>query len=232
MTEEIRAGSFLSALTTSEQVELRRLGGLRLLQRGDTLFHEGDPSDFVVLILRGNVKVSSVGDSGAETLLAMRGAGDIVGEMSAVDGEPRSAQVSALEHVQAQVISAREFAAFLEAHPRATKVLLALVTARLRDADHKRVEVRELDVLGRIARRLLELSKTHGRPTPKGITLDLSLSQQELADWVGASREAVAKALRLLRERGAIDTRRRAITILQPELLHRLLEPRASKTDL
>ncbi|MGH2733151.1 MAG: Crp/Fnr family transcriptional regulator [Actinomycetota bacterium] len=231
MTEETRAGSFLSALAAAEQDKFRRLGRHRELRRGDTLFHEGDPSDFVALILRGNVKVSSVADSGVETLLATRGPGDIIGEMAAVDGELRSADVSALDTVQFRIIPARDFFRFLEEHPSATRALLALCTARLRDADRKRAEVRGLDVLRRLTRRLLELSQTHGRQTSAGIVLDIPLSQQELAEWIGASREAVAKALRILRQRGALATQRRALTILDPELLRRLVEPRDGRRD-
>ncbi|MGH8906099.1 MAG: Crp/Fnr family transcriptional regulator [Egibacteraceae bacterium] len=227
MTEDARTGSFLDALTEAERSELRRLGRQRTLQRGEVVLHEGDPSCFVVLILKGNLKVSAVADSGAETVLATRGAGDIVGEMTAMDGKPRSARVAALDAARVQIIASRDFLGFLDAHPRVMRLLYSLVAERLRDSDRKRVEVRAFDVPGRIALRLLELSESHGRQTGDGgITLELSLSQQELAEWVGASREAVAKALRRLRERGVIDTRRRAITILRPDLLRRLARPR------
>jgi CRP-like cAMP-binding protein len=164
------------------------------------------------------------------TLLATRRAGDIVGEMAAIDGEPRSAQVSALTPLHVRIVAAPEFNAFLDANPRVLRVLLVMCNARLRDADHKRAEHRGLDVPRRIARRLLELSETDGLATRDGIVLEL-LTQQELAEWVGASREAVAKAFRLLRERGAVETRRLGITILQPELLRRLAFPPGSETD-
>lgn len=226
MAEELRSGSFLGELAPGEQDELRRLGHRQELSRGDTLFHEGDSSEWVALILRGNVKVSSVADSGAETLLATRGPGDIVGEMSAIDGGSRSAEVSALSSVQFRHIPAPEFLRFVEEHPGATRALLRLLTSRLRDADRKRAEVRGLDVLRRVARRLLELSESHGRQEASGIVLDLPLSQQELAEWIGASREAVSKALRTLRERGAISTERRTLTVVDRGYLQRLVEPR------
>lgn len=231
MAEERSGQTFLGALHTAEREELQRIGRFRRFRRGETLFHEGDPSDFVVLILEGNVKVSCAAECGAETLLAVCGVGDIVGELSAVDGKPRSAQVAALDAVHVRMIPAADFTRFLEAHPRVLKVLLALISGRLRDADRERAEVRAFGVPSRLALRLLELSQTHGRQTPEGIELELPLSQQELAEWVGASREAVAKALRLLRERGAIDTRRRAITVLRPDLLRRLIGAQASETD-
>lgn len=231
VVEECGGQAFLGALNAAERDELQGIGRQRSLRRGETIFHEGDPSDFVVLILEGNVKVSCIAELGAETILAICGAGEIVGEMSAVDGEPRSAQVSALGPVRVQVIPAGDFLRFLEAHPRVLKVVLALISSRLRDADRKLTEFRAFHVPSRIALRLLELSQTHGRQISEGIALDLPLSQQELAEWAGASREAVAKALRLLRERGAIDTGRRAITILRPDLLRRLVGRHPGGTD-
>jgi CRP-like cAMP-binding protein len=216
--------SFLGALDPSERGALEQLGHLRQFRTGATLLNEGDPSNFVLLLVEGHVKVSSLTEHGTEVLLAIRGPGDILGELAAVDGGLRSARVLAIEAVSARVVSADDFTSFLRDHPRVMGVLLALISGRLRDADRKRTEFRGYDVPARIALRLLELGQTHGRQTSSGIALELRLSQEELAEWVGASREAVAKALRLLRERGAIATDRRSLTILRPELLHRLID--------
>ena len=144
-----------------------------------------------------------------EILLAVRGPGALLGEVSAVDGGPRSASVAALEPVEAVVLTAAVFVDFLRSHAAAATVLLQLVVARLRDADRKRIEFAAYDIASRVARRLVELAERFGEPDDKGVRITVALSQDELAGWVGASREAVAKALRVLRDRGLVTTGRR-----------------------
>jgi CRP-like cAMP-binding protein len=121
--------------------------------------------------------------------------------------------------VEALAISASSFRDFLRTHPDAALAVLELITTRLRDADRKRAEFGSMDATGRVAARLVELADQHGQPTGSGVRIDLALSQEDLASWVGASREAVSRALRLFRERGWIATRRRGITVLDQDAL-------------
>jgi CRP-like cAMP-binding protein len=100
-------------------------------------------------------------------------------------------------------------------------VLLQMVTARLRDSDRKRVEFAAYDIAARVARRLVELADRFGEPDEQGVRISVALSQDELAGWVGASREAVAKALRVLRSRGFVSTGRRTMTVLDIDGLRR-----------
>jgi CRP-like cAMP-binding protein len=160
-------------------------------------------------------------DDGEELLLALRGPGDLLGELSAIDGEPRSATVSALEPLEVLLVDAGEFTAFLRANPSVMFDLLRLLTGRLRDADRKRVEFGSFDTLGRVASRLLELVETYGEPSSRGVRIAIPLTQLELAGWIGASREAVSKALRVLRSTGLIETRRGSIVVLDREALRR-----------
>ena len=106
------------------------------------------------------------------------------------------------------------FIEFLRTHGQAATVLLRLITSRLRDADRKRVEFGAFDIAARVAGRLVELADRFGEPDGRGVRISVALSQDELAGWVGASREAVAKALRVLRERGFVTTGRRTMTVL------------------
>ncbi|MER6950640.1 Crp/Fnr family transcriptional regulator [Nonomuraea sp. NPDC000554] len=209
MTPE--AGEFLSMLTPDEVEALRDAGRLRRWDRGTTLMTEGDTSDWVLVLTEGRVKVSSHTSSGTEVVLAVRGPGGLLGEMSAIDGSPRSATVTALEPVAGVVV--RDFPAFLQEHGRVAVLLMRLVTERLRDADRKRVEYGAFDTTGRVATRLIELAERYGERTSAGVRVALPLSQDELAGWTGASREAVSKALRTLRDRGLIETGRRRVTI-------------------
>jgi len=174
------------------------------LKPGATLFSEGDVSDRVVLLLSGRVKVSTVSEEGQETVYGFRGAGDVLGELSAIDGEEHAATVTVVEAGEALVQPAARFVAALETQPGLAVVLLRMVIARLRDADHKRAEFVTLDVTGRVAHRLVELAGTYGEPVPGGIRIDLALSQRELAGWVGSSREAVNKALAQLEAAGLV----------------------------
>lgn len=209
MTAE--AGEFLSMLTPDETQALKAAGRPRRWERGEVVMTEGDTSDWVLLLLDGRVKVSSHTSGGTEVVLAVRGPGGLVGEMSAIDGSARSATVTALEPVGGVVV--RDFAGFLRAHGRVAVLLLQLVTERLRDSDRKRIEYGAFDTTGRVATRLVELAERYGEPTNSGLRVSLPLSQDELAGWTGASREAVSKALRTLRDRGLIETGRRRVMV-------------------
>ncbi|MEV0201575.1 Crp/Fnr family transcriptional regulator [Nonomuraea sp. NPDC050691] len=204
-------GEFLSMLTPDEVAALRAAGRPRRWERGSTVMTEGDTSDWVLVLTEGRVKVSSHTSSGTEVVLAVRGPGALLGEMCAIDGSPRSATVTTLEPAAGVVV--RDFPAFLQAHGRVAVLLMRLITGRLRDADRKRVEYGAFDTTGRVATRLLELADRYGEKTNGGVRVALPLSQDELAGWTGASREAVSKALRTLRDRGLIETGRRRVVI-------------------
>ncbi|GII96241.1 Crp/Fnr family transcriptional regulator [Sinosporangium siamense] len=202
---------FLDLLTSDEVAQLQEGGRPRSWERGATLFTEGETSDWVLVLTSGRVKVSSHTTAGTEVVLAIRGPGALIGEMSAIDGLPRSATVSALERVEG--IAVHDFSAYLRANGRVAVLLMRLVTAKLRDADRKRIEYGAYDTTGRVATRLVELAERYGEPTAHGLRVTLPLSQDELAGWTGSSREAVSKALRLLRDRGLIETGRRRVVI-------------------
>ncbi|GAA2686785.1 Crp/Fnr family transcriptional regulator [Nonomuraea recticatena] len=209
MTAE--AGEFLTKLTPEEITALKAAGRPRSWERGAVVMSEGDTSDWVLLLLDGRVKVSSHTSGGTEVVLAVRGPGGLLGDMSAIDGSARSATVTALEPVSGVVI--RDFPGFLATHGRVAVVLLRMVTGRLRDSDRKRVEYGAFDTTGRVATRLVELAERYGEQTSTGLRVALPLSQDELAGWTGASREAVSKALRTLRDRGLIETGRRRVVV-------------------
>jgi CRP-like cAMP-binding protein len=189
-------------------------GVRRRYRRGAPLFLEGDRSDHVVVVIEGRVRVSVAGTDGRDHVVAVRGPGDLLGEFAAIDrDQPRSASAFAMEPLLVQVVSAADFEAFLEGSPRAAVILLRTLTRRLRDASRTQMEFGCYDTIARVARRLEELVEEHGEPTPEGVRIDLPLTQEELAGWVGASRESVARALRSLRDRGVISTSRRTVVV-------------------
>lgn len=215
-------GSFLEALDPADRDALLAAGHRRRFPRGTVLLRQGERSGGVVVLLSGYVKVSVLAADGTETLLAARGPGDLLGELACIDGKPHSATAIALGEVEAVVVDAEAFRTFLAVHGRASTVLLRTLSLRLRDADRQRVELGSFDATSRVCSRLVELAVLHGRPTDTGIEITLPLSQEELAAWTGSSREAVAKVLRRLRERGLVETRRRRLTVADLDRLTRL----------
>lgn len=214
---------FMARLDPADRDALTARGRQRRWPAGASLFLEGESCSTVVIVVSGRVKVFSLTEHGEEIVLAVRGPGALLGELSAVDGAPRNASVSALEPVVALVVPIAAFTDYLRQHGPAAIALLQLVTAKLRDSDRKRVEFAAYDIAARVARRLVELADRFGEPEPDGpgVRISVALSQDELAGWVGASREAVAKALRVLRSRGFVSTGRRTMTVLDLDGLRR-----------
>ena len=194
---------------------------MRRYPRGAALFHELQPSDHVVVLLAGRVKIVRTSDEGKEVVLAVRGAGDLLGELSAIDGEPRSATAVALEPVEGMVVQTARFHEFLERHGRVGLVLMRTLSRRLRDSDLKRLEFGSQDSMGRVAARVLELADRFGEEIDGGIRIALPITQEELAGWTGCSREAVNKALQSMRSLGWLETGRREITVRNREALCR-----------
>jgi CRP-like cAMP-binding protein len=213
--------SFIAALDATERDALLRYGRKRHFNRANSLITAGTVSDSVLVILEGRVKLSFFTDAGDEVLLAIRGPGDLIGDLSALDEKPHSATATALEPVDARTIRAADFRAFLLDYPQVSLLLLRMLSSRLRDADEKRVEFAAYDSVGRVARRLVEMAGRFGDPEGLGVRITLPLTQEELAGWTGSSREAVSKALQALRDRGLIETKRRAVTVLDLEGLTR-----------
>lgn len=216
---------FLGELGPQYAEALRSRGWRRRFARGAVLFEEGGSSEQVMIVLSGRVKISHFTADGREIILAVRGPGELLGELSAIDQEPRSATALAAEPVEALVLTVEDFQSFISTTPRAAMVMLLGLVRRLREADRKRIEFASFDTVGRVALRLLDLARQFGEPVSGGtaaaVRITLPLSQQELAGLIGASREAVSKALQQLRKRGWIETQRRGISILDPEALQK-----------
>ncbi|MFJ9111074.1 Crp/Fnr family transcriptional regulator [Streptomyces sp. NPDC102283] len=228
--------AFGRALTAPEYESVMALGHRKEYAADTPLLTEGDRTGHVVIVERGWVTVSHVTDRGATRLiLGLRGPGELLGEMAALDQHPRSATVRALGTVEATVIGGDAFRRFLATHPRVSGLVIRQLTFRLRSADQERSALASLTVLQRLASRLTELSRTAptGPYAPSAPTSGartgstgavVHLAQDELAATVGATREAVAKALRLLRTQKIVRTGTRMVEILDPALLALLAE--------
>ena len=214
--------SFLAALTDAETVDLRCRAVTRRFRRGATLIREGEAPGRVLVIEQGRAKVTAGTEDGRELVMAFAGPGALLGELSALGGMPRAATVTALEPLEALALARGDFEVFVEANPRVALVILRLLIERLREADQRQVEFTAYQTVTRVARRLLDLADRYGEQTGEGVRITLPISQEELAGWAGASREAITKALHDLREVGLIETHRRHITVLDAEQLGQL----------
>jgi CRP/FNR family cyclic AMP-dependent transcriptional regulator len=183
-----------------------------LLDRNDTLFNEGDLADDLYVVLSGRVAIAKHSPDGRESLVALMGPGDMFGEMPLFDDEPRSASVRALERSEVARVPFDAVRAELEARPGLLWDVVAMFASRLRAADVALADAMLLDVVGRTAKRLLELSGNADE-------FVLPLTQEELAGLVGASRERVNKSISAFIRLGWIDQVDRHYRILQRDRL-------------
>lgn len=208
---------FARALPEPARSVLLAGGRRRHYSRNTRVFTEGDRSDFVIVIVEGRVKILAVTVDGTESILGVRGPGELVGELAAFDAEPRSASVVALEPLTVQVLTAEEFRGFLAGYPDAAFELMRMLIRRLREADRRRVEFGAHDAASRVAHLLADLAAEEQLPGPGPVAV--RLSQQEIGDVIGASRESVARALATLRDRHLVKTGHRTILVLEPDAL-------------
>jgi len=212
---------FLGDLDPADREALLARSRPRRFRAGTTLMYEGQAGTEVLILVSGLAKVTYLTEDGREVILDFRGPGELLGELAVVDGTPRSNTIQAIEAVEALAMSATEFKTLVASSPTLANTLLQHVIRRSKDSDRKLIEFGASHTIGRVAARLLEMVERFGTVTDAGHVIDLPITQEELAGWTGASREAVAKALHSLRESGLITTERRRFTVLNLEGLER-----------
>ncbi len=210
---------FLRQLGKADADELLALARRRSIAKSQPIIREGSAGDELVIILKGRVKLVASGAEGREVVLAIRGPGELLGVMAALGGIRRTATAIAVDQVEAAYLRADELRRFLSGHPDAALVLMRLLVVRWAEADRDRISLATQDSVGRLAQRLLDLAVDHGVQVERGLRIELTLSQDELASWTGATRETVSRALRLMRRLGWVATDNRAITIIDPQAL-------------
>ncbi|MEU8799801.1 Crp/Fnr family transcriptional regulator [Spirillospora sp. NPDC048819] len=217
---------FWEYLEESEREALISLGRKRVFGGDSVLLHEDEPSSHVLVLLNGWVKIACNDSEGREVILAIRGPGDILGEMEVMLEDPRrSAMVKTLiNKVEALVVPATAFTRFLDEHGNAWRALYLVLAYRLREANRNAREFGRIGVRQALARLLLGLAIRHGTKSADGsITVQL-LSQDEISACIWASRDAVAHELVELRKRNALITGRRSFTITDVEEIRRIAQ--------
>ncbi len=210
---------FLKQLGREDAAALLTHMRRRNAPRGQPLLRAGAAGDEVVVVLEGRVKLVAYGADHREVVLGLRGPGELIGEMAALGGQRRTASAVAIDDVQAAYLSAEGLRRFLATHPTVALVLIRMLVRRLSEADRDRIDLATQDSVGRVAKRLVELAADHGIPDGAGTRIELSLTQDELASWTGATRETVSRALALMRRLGWIGTDHRSITVLDSDAL-------------
>jgi CRP-like cAMP-binding protein len=210
---------FLRQLGARDADAFVRLLRRRRVPRGQPILRFGSAGDDVIVGLEGRVKLVAYGAEDREVVLAMRGPGDLIGEMAALGGQRRTATAVAVDDVDVGYLGGNELRAFLLEHPDVAMLVIRMLVRRLTEADQDRIDLATQDSVGRLAKRLLELASDHGILVPEGVRIELSLTQDELASWTGATRETVSRALRLMRQLGWIASDQRAITVIDAAAL-------------
>jgi CRP-like cAMP-binding protein len=206
-------GTFMARLAPATAASLLHLGVERRVAPGRVLLREGDIESHILILQRGITKVTAQTPDGRPALLSIRVAGDIIGEMSALSGTPRSATVTMCGSGTIRVVHLRDFRPFLSANPDAALHLVANVADRLRWSNQRRVDFTAYPVRTRLARILAEMAELHGHQHNGALEIAVRLTQPELATMCGAAVTTFYKALRDLRRSNLVSSRYGRITV-------------------
>jgi CRP/FNR family transcriptional regulator, cyclic AMP receptor protein len=191
------------------------------LARGDVLFSEGDAGDRLYVILHGKIKLTRAAPDGRENLLSVLGPGEMFGELSLFDPRPRTASAVAVTDTRLAALGHDYLRQWLTGRPDVAMHLLRALAQRLRRANDVMADLVFTDVPGRVAKALLDLADRFGEQEEAGLQVHHDLTQEELAQLVGASRETVNKALADFSARGWLQLHAKSVLILDRERLAR-----------
>jgi len=200
-----REVSLFSDLEDADLESLIAVATRRKFPKDSVIFFEHDPGDALFVILSGRVKVTILSDDGREIILSVLGEKDFFGEMSLLDNETRSATAIAMEDTEVVILHQREFLSIVEKRPRILVLLLAVLSSRLRKANHQIGSLALLDVYGRVAGVLLDMAKESGIRLKDGRICFRRPTHQEIANMIGATRETVSRMISDLHRQGYIE---------------------------
>ncbi|MCW5730086.1 MAG: Crp/Fnr family transcriptional regulator [Alphaproteobacteria bacterium] len=169
---------------------------IRPLRKGAVLFHQGDEGDALFGVMEGVVRIYISGRGGRQLILAFMEPGDIFGEIALLDGLPRTASADAAEDTRLLVIERTQFRALLEQEPRLSLHIIELLCERLRSNTDRLGEYAFLDLRSRLAKKLHELAMAYGEQQEDGVRIALHLSQTDLAQTLGVTRESINKQIK------------------------------------
>jgi CRP/FNR family transcriptional regulator, cyclic AMP receptor protein len=222
ITALLKCDSLFADLEDRDLQEVAQRIRRRKFPAQEAIFHEEDEGATLYILVSGHVHIQQTLASGETIHIATRGPGEHFGELSLLDGKPRMADAVTAEPCDLLLLSRTEFIRCVETSPKIALAVMASLADRLREAAQHLAARQDLDVFGRVSRILLNLMETHGVPEPGGGTrLNIKLTQQQLAEQAGTTRETVNRALSSLKDVKAIRSDGRAIIVLRPDRLRR-----------
>jgi CRP/FNR family cyclic AMP-dependent transcriptional regulator len=198
------------------------------LKRGAAIFSKGDPGNSLVAVISGTVKISVSSAGGRSAILNLIGAGETFGEIAVLDGQDRTADATANTDCELFVIDRREFLPFVRSHPALAMKFIELLCTRIRWTSDQVEQVILQNLPGRLASALIRLTEKH-KLTPQGRSI--AITQQEISEMVGMSRESINKQLRAWAARSWVRLEHGAIVVLNAEMLRQLAEAGSDEGD-
>ena len=213
----LRNVPLFESLSEEDLAALAKVTITRTFSRDSVIILAEEEGDTLFIIENGQVKVSIVSEDGREVILSLLGAGAVFGELSLLDGKPRSANVIATKDTELIMLRRADFIQLIFKVPKIATALLAELASRLRRTDRQIEGLALLDVTSRISETLLQLAGDQGVETETGIVIRNRPTHQELANMSGTTRETVSRVLKRLENQGYIQCQGRTITIVREE---------------
>jgi len=213
----VRKAPIFLGLDEAAATTLRSSMTLVKLRKGQSLFKEGDDGDHLFIVSSGKVKLGTKSPDGRENLLMILGPGDMFGDLSLFDSGPRTATATAVTETKLLSLGQDKVIPWVKEHPEVSLHLLARLASRLRRTNEVVGDLVFADVPGRVAKALIDLGVKFGEKREEGLFVNHDLTQEELAQLVGASRETVNKALADFAQRGWLRLEARSVMILDYE---------------
>ena len=214
----------LSPLSQRDWEKVRRLFIEKRFGKDDYIFFEGDPASWLGIVLEGRVKVIKHSEAGKDVVLNLIAPGEMLGEVSAFNGEPYPATAQAMEPTVVASIHQDDYLRLLKQYPALALKVIEEQGRRLRDAQEMIRSMAVERVERRIARILLKLAATTGSSSEEGIIIELPLTRQDIADMAGATVETAIRTMSRFRKKGLVQTKRGRVTILEPHQLVKIAE--------
>ncbi len=211
--------SFFENLQAEELEHLSTLLRSRRYAKGEVIFHQGDVGTALYILRKGQVAIRLSSEDGKEVILALLDRGDIFGELALLDDEPRSTDAVAREEVDLLSLQREDFRKFLEERPQVAMRMLASLSRLVRRVTQLVHDTTFLDARTRLVRVLLELAENQGKPAAEGVVITQKLTQSELANLCGLTRESTNKWLRFYVREGLLSYEGGQITLVRPERL-------------
>ncbi len=221
--ETLRTVPLFRDFDATELAEIAQLVATRRYAKHQTIFREGDPGHTFYVILAGSVAVVRIAPDGRETILSILKERDFFGEMSVFDTSVRAASVRTLTEVEVGAIERDDFLNLIDQNPKIGRLLVIALSERLRAANKLISATTSQDIRSRLASLLLNLMQNFGEPVTNGTRIGLRLTNQEMANMIGTTRETVNRTLNRFWDERVIDMRTAHVVVVEPERLRALV---------